>query len=53
MQQMMQAQQAEKEVGQAETAMQPTYRTQSAQKQSGGTVDLDTATIAKDNGCRW
>jgi hypothetical protein len=44
MQQMMQGQQ---EVGQAETAMQPTYRTQSAQKQSGGTVDLDTATIAK------
>ena len=44
MQQMMQGQQ---EVGQAETAMQPTYRTQSAQKQSGGTVDLDTVTIAK------
>lgn len=44
MQQMMQGQQ---EVGQAETAMQPTYRTQSAQKQSGGTVDLDTETIAK------
>jgi len=47
MQQMMQAQQAEKEVGQAEMAMQPTYRTQSAQKQSGGTVELDTETIAK------
>ncbi len=46
MQQMMQTQQAEEEVGQAEIGMNPTYRTDSIQKKSGGTVELDTETIA-------
>jgi hypothetical protein len=45
--QMMQMQQAQSEIGQAEVGMQPTYRTDSIQKQSGGTVELDTETIAK------